>query len=68
MTRVVPRWRRKTRGLCPGCGREVAGGRDRRSGNLLLLAHHRPRTFVVCEPTDPTRGVPQLHRWWGVPA
>lgn len=66
--RPVAPWRRLRRGVCPGCKRVVGAGRVPRTGNLLLLEHHRPRTHVVCEPTDPTQGVVQLRRWYGVPA
>jgi hypothetical protein len=56
--------RRLARGVCPGCRRLVAAARIRSTGNLLLLAHHRPRTHVPCVPP---RGRGVAGRWWGVP-
>lgn len=62
--RPVAPWRRRRRAVCPGCKRVVGAGRIPRTGNLLLLEHHRPRTHVVCEP-EPGHG--QGNRWYGVP-
>lgn len=58
-------WRLRPRAICPGCKRVVGAGRIPRTGNLLLLEHHRPRTHVVCLP-PPGRGLGS--RWYGVPA
>jgi hypothetical protein len=65
MIRRPAPWRIRSRAACPGCRRTIAALRSPLTGNLLLVAHHRPRTHIVCTPS-PGCGVGD--RWWAHPS